>query len=147
MQLGKKYVHGSYGPDTFDCAGLTWFIYAELFEINIHGDGIGMSTTTKQMTSSIGTLNTIDEEKNKEAFINELNAGDILFFHRQSLKDSYPKDDNYYPGHCGIYLGNNTFIHGPRKEGKIVIDKLHTENYWAKVLVGSKTIIANKNDN
>jgi cell wall-associated NlpC family hydrolase len=27
-QIGKRYVYGTAGPDTFDCSGLVWFAYA-----------------------------------------------------------------------------------------------------------------------
>ena len=35
QQYNKKYIHGQMGPNTFDCAGLIWFLYNEIFSINI----------------------------------------------------------------------------------------------------------------
>ena len=32
LQRHKLYVHGKHGPDTFDCAGLVWFLYNEILK-------------------------------------------------------------------------------------------------------------------
>ena len=56
LQLNKPYIWGNIGPDSFDCSGLTKYIYKELFNIDIEENGYGIGDTTKQMTSSIGTL-------------------------------------------------------------------------------------------
>ncbi len=141
LQLKKKYKWGQKGPDEFDCAGLTWYIYNELFGIDINFKGYGRSTTTMQMTSLYGVLNTINENSDKTIFINNLNVGDILFFHRQSFDFKKPTINNYYPGHCGLYIGNLKFIQAsyPRKE--VLISDFNDNEYWKKVLVGSKNII------
>lgn len=51
-----------HGPDTFDCAGLVWFLYYKLFKIDIYDNGYGLSTTTKIMTSSYGKITLFDED-------------------------------------------------------------------------------------
>ncbi len=139
MQLHKSYVHGMHGEDSFDCAGLIWFVYHELFNINLYDDGFGLSTTTKIMTSNYGNLLLFDSNKD----INLIKNGDILFFHRQSLNDIVPKKDNKYPGHCGLYIGNNKFIHSLKSEGKVVISNFEKNYYWKKVLVAKKDIVSN----
>ena len=139
-QYGKGYVHGRNGPDSFDCAGFAWFIYNEIFNINLYSGGIGKSTTTKIMTSSYGSLRLFNEESlNKELSL--IKCGDILFFHRQSLNESLPKDTNRYPGHCGIYLGGNFFIQSSSVKRKVIISSFDNNSYWKKVLVGSKDIL------
>lgn len=138
MQHHKSYVHGNHGEDSFDCAGLVWFIYQELFNINLYKNGYGLSTTTKLMTSNYGKLILFNDNKD----INIINKGDILFFHRQSMNDDMPKEDNRYPGHCGIYIGNNKFIHSLKSEGKVVISDFEKNDYWKKVLVASKDVIS-----
>ena len=148
LQYKKKYEWTKRGPNEFDCSGLTWFIYNTLFEVDINYLGIGQSTTTKQMTSEIGILKLIDEEENdyiKKNFIDELEIGDILFFHRQSLGINYPKEDNSYPGHCGIYLGGDNFIHCSKPKGEVIISNFIENDYWQKVLVGSKDIVKDIN--
>ena len=142
LQLNKLYIHGSHGPNTFDCAGLVWYIYNQIFNIDIYYGGIGLSTTTKIMTSSYGKL-TLYQEDSLTKNLNLIHKGDILFFHRQSLKDNEPRENNKYPGHCGIYLENNNFIHCSRPKGKVIISNFDNNIYWQKVLVASKNIVVN----
>ena len=137
--INKPYKWASNGPDEFDCSSFTRYIYKELFNINIEKDGYGIGDTTKQMTSSIGKLK-IYKENDQNKNINNINIGDILFFHRQSKKETTPTKKNRYPGHVGIYLGNNTFIHASSDAGKIIISNI--DNYWIKILVASKDIIS-----
>lgn len=140
--LNKKYIWGSRGPDEFDCSGFTWYIYEMLFKIDIEKNGYGIGDTTKQMTSSIGKLKEYKEDdNNKKEYIKELKPGDLVFFHRQSLEDTCPKPNNRYPGHVGIYIGDNKFIHASKDAKKIIISNF--DDYWTKVLVASKDIISN----
>ena len=140
LQLNKPYIWGNIGPDSFDCSGLTKYIYKELFNIDIEENGYGIGDTTKQMTSSIGTLKKyIENDSHKKEYIKELEIGDLIFFHRQSLKDTTPTPNNRYPGHVGIYIGNNQFIHASSDEEKVIISPL--DDYWLKILVGSKNIL------
>ena len=140
LQYHKLYEHGQNGPDSFDCAGFVWFIYNQILNINIYNRGFGLSTTTKIMTSSYGKL-TIYEESVINKDINNIQKGDILFFHRQSMNDNKPTEFNRYPGHCGIYLENNCFIHCSRPKGKVIISNFDNNPYWKGVLVGSKNIV------
>lgn len=144
LQYQKKYVHGNNGPYTFDCAGLVWFVYNQIFNINLYENGFGLSTTTKIMTNNFGKLTIFDENSlNKDLSL--IKYGDIVFFHRQALNDEIPKVDNKYPGHCGIYLGNNNFIHCSRSKGKVVISNFIENEYWKSVLVASKDIFLDNN--
>lgn len=137
-QYNKKYVHGSMGPDTFDCAGLVWYIYYYFYHRDIFYKGYGKSTTTMIMTSKYGIL-TIGND------LSVLNKGDIVLLHRQSLKDNEPKVDNKYPGHCGIYIGENSFVHASGTEKSVVISSFNND-YWAKKLVASKDIVSDLNE-
>ena len=42
LQRNKPYIWGNVGPDSFDCSGLTKYIYQELFNINIEENGYGI---------------------------------------------------------------------------------------------------------
>lgn len=138
-QLNKAYEHGMHGPTSFDCAGLVWYLYDEIMHINLYKDGYGLSTTTMIMTSSYGKI-TYFKENNLNKNIKLIKQGDILLFHRQSLKENEPSINNKYPGHCGIYLGDNKFIHCTKKNN-VSINKLDDNTYWQKKLVASKDII------
>ena len=142
LQRHKPYDHTAHGPDAFDCAGFVWYLYNEILGIDIYENGYRLSTTTKIMTSKYGIL-TLYKKDDLNKSINLIKKGDIVLFHRQSLNDCYPKCDNKYPGHCGIYLGNNYFIHASSKSKKIIINSFNND-YWKKVLVASKDIISNK---
>ena len=147
-QLKKKYVHGENGPETFDCAGLVWHVYKEVMDINVYKNGIGKSTTGRIMTNGKGDLELFDE-KSKNKDLDSIKEGDVLFFHRQALKDNEPSEENKYPGHCGIYLGNNKFIHATRITGSVIISDLkdiidskkRRPKTWEKVLVGYRNMI------
>lgn len=142
LQHRKEYVHGNNGPNTFDCAGLVWFVYNEILNINLYENGFGISTTTKIMTNNLVKL-TLFEENNLDKDLNLIKNGDIIFFHRQSLKDMIPKENNKYPGHCGIYLGNNEFIHCSGPKGKVVVSNFMKNDYWKSILVASKDVLEN----
>ena len=113
---------------------MVWYIYKSILGIDIFKDGYGLSTTTRIMTSSYGII-TIYKSNIKN--IKLINKGDIVLLHRQSLKDNEPRPDNKYPGHCGIYIGGNSFIHASGREGRVVISNFDNE-YWYKKLVGHK---------
>lgn len=141
IQLEKKYVWGMKGPDEFDEAGLPYYIFKELFKIDIEKDGYGSNEITKQMTNSIGHLTKyIEDDNNKEKYLVDINVGDLLFFHTKALEENQPTTSNQYPGHVGIYLGDNHFIHVSPELGYILIDEL-TET-WLKKLVASRDIVA-----
>ena len=139
-KLGKKYVWDARGDEEFDCSGLTYYVFKELFAIDINESGYGVGDTTKQMTNNIGNLRQYNEhDPNKKKYIEDINKGDLVFFHRQSLEENAPTPKNRYPGHVGIYLGDNKFIHASGDAGKIIISEF--DEYWISVLVASRDII------
>lgn len=141
LQLGKNYVWGAIGPDEFDCSGFTFYVFKELFGIDINHSGYGIGDTTKQMTNDIGILRNYNEnDEKKKDYLVDIQLGDLVFFHRQSLDDNQPTPTNRYPGHVGIYLGDNQFIHASSDEGKIIISKM--DDYWLGILVASRDIIS-----
>ena len=141
LQLEKKYTWDTKGPEEFDCSGLTYFIYKEMFNIDINKDGYGVGDTTKQITNNIGFLKKYQEnDSNKQEYIKYIKPGDLIFFHTQSLEENIPTPTNRYPGHVGIYLGNDQFIHASSKAGKIIISTLSDK--WIKKLIASKDIIS-----
>ena len=139
-KLDKKYVWDARGDEEFDCSGLTYYVFMELFSIDINESGYGIGDTTKQMTNNIGNLRQYKEDDvNKKKYIDEINKGDLVFFHRQSLEENIPSPENKYPGHVGIYLGDNKFIHAYSDAGKVIISEF--DDYWISVLVASRDII------
>ena len=139
--MDKNYVWGARGPDEFDCSGFTYYVFNKLFCIDINDGGYGEGDTTKQMTNGIGVLREYEEnDLNKKDYIKNIKLGDLVFFHRQSLSDNSPTQNNRYPGHVGIYIGDNRFIHASFDAKKIVISNL--DDYWLSVLVASRDILS-----
>lgn len=94
------------------------------------------------MTSDIGKITVYNEnDLNKDKYLKNINKGDLVFFHTKSLDDNSPTPTNNYPGHVGIYLGNNQFIHASYEKEKVVIDNL--DNNWLEILVASSDFITN----
>ena len=141
LQHKKPYSHEYIVPFSFDCTALVYYVYKEVLDINILEGGVGISTTTKLMTSSFGVLNYYTEGKEVHD-LSSLKRGDILFFHRQSMDQFEPREDNKYPGHCAIYLGDNRFIHATSYYGHVAINNFETSKVWPRKLVASKDIIS-----
>ncbi|WEV39595.1 C40 family peptidase [Lactobacillus sp. ESL0684] len=81
-QVGKSYVYGAAGPNSFDCSGLVQYVYKKA------GDKVLPRTTYSQVT--VG----------KKVSLNKLKKGDLLFW---GSADS--------PYHVGIYVGGNKYVH------------------------------------
>lgn len=84
-QIGKPYVWGAYGPDSFDCGGLVKYVYGEAMNI----------------TLPMGTTN--QETYGKNVSLDALQPGDLLFY-----------GDAGSTYHVGIYKGNGIMIHAPK---------------------------------
>ena len=82
--LGKPYVYGKTGPESFDCSGFVYAMHKQL-SLNIPRTSLAQS-----------------EVKGSKLPRNLLQAGDLLFF------DTSGKGQ---VNHSAIYLGNGKFIH------------------------------------
>ena len=112
-QLGKPYVYGSSGPNSFDCSGLTYFCFKKV--------GI----TLPRSAYDVGYSNSLGERIPYE----ELRRGDVVCFN--TIADSDLSD------HVGIYLGNGLFIHSPHTGSNVLIASMtsgyYLRNYsWAR---------------
>jgi hypothetical protein len=84
-QLGKPYVHGAKGPDSYDCSGLTWASYR----------AAGMT---------IGSSSQSQYAQGPQIARENLRPGDLVYF---------VGSDGPSPGHVGIYVGSGVFIEAP----------------------------------
>lgn len=93
--LGKRYVWGATGPGTFDCSGLTSYVYR-------HGAGINIPRVSRDQARS-------------GRFIARQNLlpGDLLFWARGN-----------YVHHVAMYIGNGQYIHAPQPGDHVRIAKL-----------------------
>jgi cell wall-associated NlpC family hydrolase len=99
-QLGKKYVWGAEGPNSFDCSGLTSYVYR-----NALGKTIPRTSSAQ---SKYG------EYVPKE----ELQPGDLVF---SGAKGSV--------SHVGIYIGNGKMIHAPQTGDVVKISDINSGYY------------------
>lgn len=102
--VGKPYVSGGIGPNSFDCSGL-------IFTISRESIGVQLPRTTKAI------YNFCDSIKD-----NEREAGDLVFFKTTTSGEI---------SHVGLYIGNSQFIHavsdGPNTG--VIVSSLK-EAYW-----------------
>jgi cell wall-associated NlpC family hydrolase len=112
QQLGKPYVRGGKGPNSFDCSGLVYYA------LNNSGIGvdIGYMTSGGWAGSSYPRVNSISE----------LRTGDIVCFR----------------GHVGIYLGNGTMVDASSTQGKVRISSnLSTSSYWQRNFICGRRVL------
>ena len=99
QQLGKTYVWGAEGPNTFDCSGFTLYSFK-------NGAGVNLPRVSKEQ-SKYGT----------SVSKSNLQKGDLVFF---------DTDGDGVVNHVGIYIGNNEFIHASSGAGKVVISQFNS---------------------
>ena len=104
-QLGKSYVYGTTGPNTYDCSGLTTYAFKQI------GVSLKRSAYSQGYDTAYEQIECIDN----------LKRGDLVFFN--TISDSDLSD------HAGIYLGGGCFIHASSGGHKVVVSNLTTGFY------------------
>jgi hypothetical protein len=99
--IGRPYVWGAEGPGSFDCSGLTQFVFGE-YGIDLPRRAINQS----QVGDRVGRLR----------------RGDLVFFASDTRRSLVT--------HVGIYEGNGVMIDASQRYGRVRRDSL-SENYWA----------------
>ena len=103
--LGYSYVSGGKKPETgFDCSGFTRYVYSNF--------GISLGATAASQANNSGN----------EVSRQELQPGDLILFQ---------DDAKTKIGHCGIYIGDNLFIHAANPKRGVVTDKLEGNSYYS----------------
>jgi cell wall-associated NlpC family hydrolase len=115
--------------------------------IDIQFNGIGNSTTGKIMSSDNGMCCLIDEEKSVQEkcgfVLKNAEIGDVLLFHRQSVKSKMVEKDNWYPGHVGIYIGDGKYIDARHRRGDVRVVDINNDEYM-NCFIGFKRFIFEK---
>ncbi len=105
-QLGTPYDWGGMSAqEGFDCSGLTTYIYREA-NIDLPRTARTQYRATKHISRK------------------HLKPGDLVFFRLHSR----------HVDHVGIYIGDNRFIHAPRRGKKVSFAEL-TNSYWSRHFV------------
>lgn len=102
--VGKPYVSGGIGPNSFDCSGL-------IFTVSRESIGKQLPRTTKAIYNFCEEIDAKERE-----------AGDLVFFKTTASGEV---------SHVGLYIGSSQFIHavsdGPNTG--VIVSSLK-ENYW-----------------
>lgn len=117
VKLGKPYVYGATGPNSYDCSGLTQYSFKQV------------SVSLKRTAYSQG----YDSSYTKISGTSSLKRGDLVFFNTVS--------DSDLCDHVGIYLGGGCFIHASSGGHKVVVSNLSSGYYnrvfsWGRRILG-----------
>ena len=112
-QLGKPYVWGAEGPNSFDCSGLIYYVYKNAAGITLP------RTSSAQYSAGVAVSRS------------NLKAGDLIFS---------STDGTGNITHVAIYVGDGQMIHAPRN-GKNVEKVSISNSYWNKAYVGARRVL------
>ena len=104
-QLGKPYVWGAEGPNSFDCSGFVYYC--------LKAAGSDRGRYNAKGYSEVAEWDKI------EGF-NDLQVGDLLFFWSSS---------RHKIGHVGIYIGDGKMIDASQTNNAIIIRDCHWSSY------------------
>ena len=112
--IGTPYRWGGTSPSNgFDCSGLVKYAFNDVSEVDLPR-----------------TSNAMAEGHGQKVARKDLKPGDLLFFNIQSRKVN----------HVAIYLGNDRFVHAPRRGKSVSIDTLK-KPYWDSHYVVAKRVL------
>jgi cell wall-associated NlpC family hydrolase len=111
-KMGKPYVWGAEGPNSFDCSGFTSYAFR-------HGAGISLPRTS---IAQAGVGVSVSK--------GQLQPGDLVFF------DSDRDGDI---SHVGIYVGGGQFIHASSSKG-VTVSSLNSA-FYSSVYKGAKRVL------
>ena len=109
--LGKPYRWGAIGPNSFDCSGLTYYLFGQL--------GIKIPRTSKEQIN-VGTY----------VAKKDLEYGDLVLFARNGETIN----------HVGIYVGDGKFVHAPQSGDVVKITTLMS-GYYANSYYTARRVI------
>ena len=115
--LGKRYVSGASGPNSFDCSGFTYYIYKQL------GHPIARGSSSQYYNS--GYFVSTDA----------MQPGDLIFFFDRRFDSS---GGTLPTTHVGMYVGDGQFIHASTTSYRVQYDSIY--GYYAPYIVGAKRI-------
>ena len=108
--IGIRYKWGGNTPETgLDCSGLVRYVFQQV-------TGVTLPRTAKDI-SRLGT----------EVAAADLQPGDLVFFNTRRFAFS----------HVGIYLGDNQFVHAPRRGREVEIATLDS-GFWKRRFDGAR---------
>ncbi len=111
--IGIRYKWGGNTPATgLDCSGLVRYVFQKV-------TGVTLPRTAKDM-SRLG----------EQVAVPDLKPGDLVFFNTRHFAFS----------HVGIYLGDNRFVHAPRRGRDVEVATLDS-SFWQKRFSGARRMV------
>ena len=111
--IGIRYKWGGNTPETgLDCSGLVRYVFQQ-------ATGVTLPRTAKDMSRLGETVAARD-----------LQPGDLVFFNTRRFAFS----------HVGIYLGDNRFVHAPRRGREVEVATLDS-GFWQKRFNGARRMV------
>ena len=111
--IGVEYRYGGETPERgLDCSGLIRYVFQQVTGVTL--------PRTAQEQSRIGA----------RVELSDLRVGDLVFFNTRRFAFS----------HVGIYLGDNRFIHAPRRGREVEVTTL-SASYWQKHFNGARRLV------
>ncbi|MDO5548358.1 MAG: SH3 domain-containing protein [Eubacteriales bacterium] len=107
--LGKSYVYGATGPNSFDCSGYTQYIYKNCGK-----------TIPRTSSSQYASCTKVSKSN--------LKAGYLVFFSSTAGGSSV--------GHVAIYIGDNKIAHAANSSSGVITSNLNS-TYYASHYVGA----------
>lgn len=111
--IGRPYVWGAEGPGTFDCSGLTQYVYREF--------GVELPRRA------------ISQSRAGDAAYGRLRRGDLVFFSTDARRALVT--------HVGIYEGSGLMIEASKRYGRVRRDSLN-DRYWVDRFMFARRIAA-----
>lgn len=110
--LDVDYQFGGSNPEAgLDCSGMASFIYQNALGIKLPHNAAEIAKRTREIR------------------VEQLRAGDFVFFN--TMNRSY--------SHMGIYLGDGKFIHAPRTNSTVRVERLDNQ-YFSARFDGARTL-------
>ena len=111
--IGVRYRFGGQSPENgLDCSGLVKYVFEQV-------TGVAMPRSARDQ-AKVGVI--VERE--------DLQPGDLVFFNTRRAAFS----------HVGIYLGDNSFVHAPRKKSSVKVANMDGQ-YWKTRFNGARRLL------
>ena len=109
--VGKRYVYGGKGPNSFDCSGFVYYCVKQVSGGSINLTG---GASTQWRTAPGQRIRSIDQ----------MQPGDLFF-----INDPAYGGSNYVATHVAIYLGNGQLVHASSSTTGVITNALKDKDY------------------
>lgn len=109
-KIGSPYVWGAEGPNSFDCSGLTSYVYKNAAGVSLPRTSSAQSGYGKTVSKS------------------NLQPGDLVFFGSGSVS------------HVGIYIGGGNMIHSPKPGESVKITSINSSYYSGRFITAKRVL-------